>query len=75
MNAAARSLPSLDKAKRIVVKVGSSLLVDGEKGTLRAGWLAALVEDIAALRAAGKDVLVVSSASISDLRFPPADSQ
>ncbi|WP_370153728.1 glutamate 5-kinase [Ferrovibrio sp.] len=70
MNAAARSpstkaLPSLDRARRIVVKVGSSLLVDGEKGTLRAAWLAALVEDIAGLRAAGKEVLVVSSGAIA----------
>jgi len=65
MNAAARTLPSLDKAKRIVIKVGSSLLVDSEKGTLRAAWLNALVDDIAALRAAGKDVLVVSSGAIA----------
>ena len=65
MNAAARSLPSLDRAKRIVIKVGSSLLVDGEKGTLRAAWLNALVEDIAALREAGKEVLVVSSGAIA----------
>jgi glutamate 5-kinase len=62
MNAA---LPSLDRAKRIVIKVGSSLLVDGDKGTLRAAWLAALVEDIAGLRAAGKEVLVVSSGAIA----------
>lgn len=65
MNAAARTLPSLDKAKRIVIKVGSSLLVDSEKGTLRAAWLNALVDDIAALSAAGKDVLVVSSGAIA----------
>ncbi|MFC3675696.1 glutamate 5-kinase [Ferrovibrio xuzhouensis] len=65
MNAAARTLPSLDKARRIVIKVGSSLLVDSEKGTLRAAWLNALVDDIAALREAGKDVLVVSSGAIA----------
>src|SRR3546814_20638298 len=65
MNAAARTLPSLDKARRIVIKVGSSLLVDSEKGTLRAAWLNALVDDIASLRAAGRDVLVVSSGDIA----------
>jgi glutamate 5-kinase len=52
-------------AKRIVVKIGSSLLVDGASGTLKADWLAALADDIAALRAAGKDVIVVSSGAIA----------
>ncbi|WP_298724278.1 glutamate 5-kinase [uncultured Ferrovibrio sp.] len=56
---------ALKKAKRVVVKVGSSLLVDSEKGTLRAAWLNALVDDIAALREEGKDVLVVSSGAIA----------
>lgn len=55
----------LKKSRRVVVKVGSSLLVDGDKGTLRAQWLQALVEDIAALREQGKDVLVVSSGAIA----------
>jgi glutamate 5-kinase len=52
-------------AKRIVIKIGSSLLVDGASGTLKADWLAALADDIAALRAAGKDVIVVSSGAIA----------
>jgi glutamate 5-kinase len=52
-------------AKRIVVKIGSSLLVDGATGTLKADWLDALADDIAALRAAGKDVIVVSSGAIA----------
>jgi glutamate 5-kinase len=52
-------------AKRIVVKIGSSLLVDRASGTLKANWLAALADDIAALRAAGKDVIVVSSGAIA----------
>jgi glutamate 5-kinase len=52
-------------AKRIVVKIGSSLLVDGPTGTLKADWLDALADDIAALRAAGKDVIVVSSGAIA----------
>jgi glutamate 5-kinase len=55
----------LDKARRIVIKVGSSLLVDAEKNTLRQAWLTALVEDIARLRADGRDVLVVSSGAIA----------
>jgi len=64
--------PALTDFRRIVVKVGSSLLVDG--GGLRAGWLAALAADIAALHRAGRDVLVVSSGAIalgrSVLRLP-----
>ncbi|WP_099866915.1 glutamate 5-kinase [Pararhizobium haloflavum] len=50
--------------RRIVVKIGSALLVDRASG-LRHDWLTALSEDIAALRAAGADVLVVSSGAIA----------
>jgi glutamate 5-kinase len=52
-------------AKRIVVKIGSSLLVDGASGALKADWLDALADDIAALREASKDVIVVSSGAIA----------
>jgi len=41
--------PSLDRFNRIVVKVGSSLLVDRTKGALKQEWLDALVVDLAAL--------------------------
>ncbi len=41
--------PKLESFRRIVVKIGSSLLVDGERGALREAWLAALVEDIGGL--------------------------
>ncbi len=57
--------PSLDRFKRVVVKVGSSLLVDGAKGELRTGRLEALADDIAALHARGVDVIVVSSGAIA----------
>jgi glutamate 5-kinase len=57
-------LPSLSEAKRIVVKIGSTLLVDPD-GAIKHDWLAALAEDIAALRAAGKEVLIVSSGAIA----------
>ncbi|HSD92713.1 MAG TPA: glutamate 5-kinase [Methyloceanibacter sp.] len=52
-------------AKRIVVKIGSSLLVDTASGTLRQEWLGALADDIAALRKEGREVLVVSSGAIA----------
>ena len=50
-------LPSLDQFKRIVVKVGSSLLVDAALGAVRRAWLEALASDIAALHDRGASVL------------------
>ena len=55
----------LSASKRIVVKIGSALLVDGETGQLREDWLAGLCEDVAKMKSDGKDVLVVSSGSIA----------
>lgn len=55
----------LATARRIVVKVGSALLVDAATGALRRDWLAGLAEDIAALRARGAEVIVVSSGSVA----------
>ncbi len=52
-------------AKRIVVKIGSALLVDRGTGRLRATWLNALGDDVAALAASGKDVVLVSSGAIA----------
>jgi glutamate 5-kinase len=57
--------PSLDSFRRVVVKVGSSLLVDRKAGALKRDWLAALVEDIAGLHGRGADVVVVSSGAIA----------
>ena len=50
--------------RRIVVKVGSALLVDRASG-LKRPWLASLADDVSALAAAGADVLVVSSGAIA----------
>ena len=58
-------LPSLDRFNRIVVKVGSSLLVDGALGAVRRTWLEALASDIAALHERGASVIVVSSGAIA----------
>ena len=58
------SLPKLKSYKRIVVKIGSALLVDRQTG-LRKAWLASVADDIAALTARGADVLVVSSGAIA----------
>src|SRR5437868_1747634 len=53
------------KARRIVVKIGSALLVDSDTGAIKARWLTTLTADIAAMHAAGKDVIVVSSGAIA----------
>lgn len=58
-------MASLSTAKRIVVKIGSALLVDRSLGALRAKWLRALAEDVAWLRAQQIDVILVSSGSIA----------
>lgn len=54
----------LAAAKRLVVKVGSSLLAD-QAGHLRQDWLASLTDDLAARAAAGCQVVVVSSGAVA----------
>lgn len=60
-----RKAPSLADFRRLVVKVGSSLLVDSDGGRLHDVWLASLVADIAKLHRSKRDVLVVSSGAIA----------
>ncbi len=55
----------LADAKRIVVKIGSILLVDSETGRLHRDWLTSLAQDIAAWRARGQEVVIVSSGAIA----------
>jgi glutamate 5-kinase len=55
----------LADAKRIVVKVGSTLLVDSAAGAFKRDWLASLAADVAALKQAKKEVIVVSSGAIA----------
>ena len=57
--------PSLKDFRRIVVKVGSSLLVDAAAGQLKRDWLASLAADIADLHKKKCDVIVVSSGAIA----------
>ncbi len=58
------SADALARYQRITIKIGSALLVDGA-GKLRANWLAGLAEDIAMLKAAGREVVIVSSGAIA----------
>lgn len=57
--------PNLSDFHRIVVKVGSSLLVDAAAGKLKEAWLFSLADDIAKLHSEGRDIIVVSSGSIA----------
>jgi glutamate 5-kinase len=55
----------LDSCRRIVVKIGSSLLVDQKTGQLHHGWLETLADDLKRLAGGGADILVVSSGAIA----------
>jgi len=55
----------LSSAKLVVVKVGSALLVDSERGTLRRSWMQSLCGDVVSLRLEGKNVILVSSGAIA----------
>ncbi|HUG72459.1 MAG TPA: glutamate 5-kinase [Steroidobacteraceae bacterium] len=55
----------LSEARRVVVKVGSALLVDQDSGRLNRSWLEALVEDLRRMRRRGQQVIVVSSGAVA----------
>ena len=57
-------MSSLQKYRRITVKIGSALLVDRTTG-LKRSWLASLAEDVATLSSRGAEILVVSSGAIA----------
>jgi glutamate 5-kinase len=60
-----KPLPSIDAAKRIVIKIGSSLVADGARGCAKSDWMRALADDIAALHAQGKEIILVSSGAVA----------
>lgn len=62
---ATTGVPVLKQARRLVIKLGSALVVDAEAATPRQAWLNEVAEDIAALRAQGTEVIVVSSGAIA----------
>jgi glutamate 5-kinase len=66
MNAAAH----LRNAKRLVIKIGSALLVDEDTGRPHQAWLDALCDDIAAAHARGQEVLIVTSGAVAIGRGP-----
>src|SRR5204862_4946339 len=57
-------LMSLTSSRRLVVKIGSSILVDETQGQIRRDWLEALTDDVARLHRGGCEVVLVSSGAI-----------
>ena len=64
------STPDIVKAERVVVKIGSVLLVDETTGALHRPWLDAVCDDVATMRARGQDVVIVTSGAIAIGRGP-----
>ena len=60
----------LAKSRRLIVKIGSALLVEDASGDIKRAWLDALVEDIARCRARGQEMVIVSSGAIAVGRRP-----
>ena len=71
----ARAGSALASSRRLVVKIGSSILVDEAKGQIRRDWLEALTGDVARLHEDGREIVLVSSGAIrlgrTYLRLPP----
>jgi glutamate 5-kinase len=59
------AVAGLSSSRRLVVKIGSALLVDDETGDIRHAWLEALAADVAACRARDTEVVLVSSGAIA----------
>ncbi|MBP2300136.1 glutamate 5-kinase [Azospirillum picis] len=57
--------PTLLESRRLVVKIGSALLVDGETRQIRRDWLDALADDVAACRKRGQEVVIVTSGAVA----------
>jgi glutamate 5-kinase len=64
-NSTQRGALRLVKARRVVIKVGSALLVEAGSGRINRAWLETLAADIAALRKRGQEVVIVSSGAIA----------
>jgi glutamate 5-kinase len=65
MSSAATATPDLRTARRVVVKIGSALVVDDATAAPREAWLAGVAADVAAMRARGTEVILVSSGAIA----------
>ncbi|RYH10418.1 glutamate 5-kinase [Tropicimonas sp. IMCC6043] len=77
MAAVSAAHPQIAAARRVVVKIGSALLVDRQTGLLKTDWLEMLALDVADIQSRGADVILVSSGSIAlgraSLSLPAGD--
>lgn len=64
-DARGRSAALIKAARRIAVKVGSSLLVESGGDGVRSAWLGALGKDVARLREDGRQVVIISSGAVA----------
>src|SRR5688572_25163719 len=55
----------LANARRVVIKIGSALFIDQQTGAMNRAWLEGVCADVAAMRRAGKDVVIVSSGAVA----------
>ena len=55
----------IKQSKRIVLKIGSAILVDSETGTVKSDWLKTLSKDLSELCKKGKEIVIVSSGAIA----------
>jgi glutamate 5-kinase len=55
----------LANARRVVIKIGSALFIDQQTGTMNREWLEGVCADVADMRRAGKDVIIVSSGAVA----------
>mgnify|MGYP001571189629 CR=1 FL=1 len=58
-------MATLEISNRIIIKIGSAILVDSEKGVLREDWLDSLCKEVSELKVSGKEVTIVSSGAIA----------
>jgi glutamate 5-kinase len=55
----------LANARRVVIKIGSALFIDQQTGAMNRTWLEGVCADVADMRRAGKDVIIVSSGAVA----------
>lgn len=65
MSEAVAAIPTVRDAKRLIVKIGSSLLVDSHSHKIRRDWLDAMADDVAACKARGQEVVIVTSGAVA----------
>ena len=58
-------IETMKQVNRVVIKIGSALLIDEKNGSIRSDWLSSIADDVATLKKQGKDVILVSSGSIA----------